>query len=854
MSVSMMTMNGRSCRPCIRRLIWSIVILASWLVGRETPAAEDRPLDSFDELHMREALVLPPVGRYGRAPFHIDPIQAELAAGTWTAPDAGDGVESPDGSTQSWRKAEAGEDGWLRDRALRGGYVYWSVDSPRERIMILEASGHSIAHVNGIPRAGDPYRTGWLSMPVRLRAGRNDLLFRVSRGRMRATLRTPPSEAFIATRDATMPDLITGEDWSTVGGIVVVNATERAMSNLMISAGGSGLPTRETALPNIGPMTFRKVPFHFGGPLPPGTPSCEVRLELTRIEDGRLAVLDTATVTARVRGTNDIHKRTFISAMDGSVQYYAVTPMRRADGSEATDQRRPALYLTLHGAGVEAIGQARVYAPKESGYVVAPTNRRPFGFDWEDWGRLDAMEVLEIASKRYDIDPRRTYLTGHSMGGHGTWHLGVTFPARFAAIGPSAGWISFWSYAGAAEYEDPTSIERILRRAADPSDTLALARNLIPLGVYILHGEKDDNVPVEQARIMRDHLEEFHDDVAYHEEPGAGHWWGNRCCDWPPMFEFFSEHQRPMPEDIDHIGYYTMSPGVSASCDWITIEQQIRCLDLSSVTADVDRAARRITIRTDNIARLSVDGSPIGPGRPIEVMIDGKAIAADMSVGDDARIILTRDPSDSDGGWRRTGDALDPSQKGPQRYGLFKDAFRHRMLFVYATQGTAEENAWASAKARFDAETFAYRGNGSIDVIPDTAFDADAMRDRSVILYGHAEANAAWDALIADSPIQAKRGVIRVGEREIRGDDRGCLFIRPRPDSATASVGVVAGSGVLGMRLTDGLPYFVSGVAYPDFIVFGPEIHKPGAAGVDVAGFFGMDWSIEAGEAAWRSR
>ena len=22
--------------------------------------------------------------------------------------------------------------------------------------------------------------------------------------------------------------------------------------------------------------------------------------------------------------------------------------------------------------------------------VVAPTNRRPFGFDWQDWGRLDA--------------------------------------------------------------------------------------------------------------------------------------------------------------------------------------------------------------------------------------------------------------------------------------------------------------------------------------------------------------------------------------------------------------------------------------------------------------------------------
>src|SRR5262249_29261570 len=97
---------------------------------------------------------------------------------------------------------------------------------------------------------------------------------------------------------------------------------------------------------------------------------------------------------------------------------------------------KPALFLTLHGAGVEAIGQADAYAPKTWGHLVAPTNRRPFGFDWEDWGRLDAMEVLELARKELGTDPQRTYLTGHSMGGHGVWHLGATFPDRFAAIGP----------------------------------------------------------------------------------------------------------------------------------------------------------------------------------------------------------------------------------------------------------------------------------------------------------------------------------------------------------------------------------------------------------------------------------
>jgi len=38
--------------------------------------------------------------------------------------------------------------------------------------------------------------------------------------------------------------------------------------------------------------------------------------------------------------------------------------------------------------------------------------------------------------------------------------------------------------------------------------------------------------------------------------------------------------------------------------------------------------------------------------------------------------------------------------KGPQRYGTFKDAFNNRMIFVYGTSGTKEENEWSFNKAR----------------------------------------------------------------------------------------------------------------------------------------------------------
>ncbi len=102
-------------------------------------------------------------------------------------------------------------------------------------------------------------------------------------------------------------------------------------------------------------------------------------------------MIDTVTISLRIVGADDPRRETFLSSIDGSVQYYAVTPQQPAGFPD-----RPALFFSLHGAGVEALNQAASYAPKKWGYVVAPTNRRPYGFSWEDWGRLDALEVLEL--------------------------------------------------------------------------------------------------------------------------------------------------------------------------------------------------------------------------------------------------------------------------------------------------------------------------------------------------------------------------------------------------------------------------------------------------------------------------
>jgi poly(3-hydroxybutyrate) depolymerase len=793
--------------------------------------ADDPPPAPID---LKDGLVLPPSNRgRGRTAFPADAVEGLIVSGKWSAPKAGDEVKIGDRSIGAWKAIKAGDDGTFRDPALRGGYVFVNVPSDSDFAMTLEASGHSLVYVNGEPRAGDPYSNGNLHLPVELRKGNNEFLFAVGRGALKARLVEMKNWAYLDLADATLPNLIVGREVDTWAGVVVVNASGLE-EGFVLDANLDGVHT----LTRIGPIpssSIRKVAVRVKGPAPEGEGRRTLKLSLV----GLRSELDSATVDLTAKAASATRNVTFLSDIDGSVQYYGLVPAKPDPDAKG---RKPGLILTLHGAGVDGGGQARVYSPKVGLHVVAPTNRRPYGFDWEDWGRLDAIEVLDHASKSLDTDPRRTYVTGHSMGGHGTWHLGVTYPDRFAAIAPSAGWVSMTSYAGVRKSQAPNPMEEILQRAAAGSDTLALAPNLESVGVYVLHGDADDNVPVSQARTMRKTLGTFHADFSYYEKVGAGHWWGNECCDWPPLIDFLAHHERPEASTIRRVEFTTASPAISASRDWATIEAQTKAFLPSAIHLRYDAEKHKLTGQAENVARLSLDL----PGETLTAELDGLPAVEVQRVAGVSRFILSRDGN----AWK-SGEMAPIWSKTPKRCGPFKEAFRNRMIFVYGTEGTAEENAWALAKSRYDAETFAYRGNGSVDVVRDMDFNAAADPNRNVILYGNADTNGAWVSLLSASPVRVGRGAIKVGEREEHGDDLACLFVRPRPGSDSASVGVVSGTGPIGMRVTNRLPYFSSGVAYPDLVVIGSDMLEKGEAGVRCAGFFGQDWGVNGGEIVW---
>jgi len=802
------------------------------------------------ELLLSEGLALGPVGLVGRRVVPTDLLAWQMAAGKM-APPAANVVVGPNdkGEPQSWAPLKAGDDGWFQGPATSGGYLYFVVDSARARTMIFEASGFYVAHINGRPRAGEKYGKDWVRHPVRLAAGRNEFLIKAERGRFHGRLVEPRAPVFFTDADATLPDVVLGEKGPFWAGLRLVNATGDRLERIEVlwreDGRGAGRDVRTSLDVSVAPFMTQKLAVPLSVLSLPAAEG-KVRLEIrARARAGRRTI-ETPPFAVELKAVSPAahHVRTFVSAVDRSVQFYGVAP-RLGGGETAPAQAKPALVLSLHGAGVEADGQARAYKLKDWAYIVAATNRRAFGFDWEDWGRLDALEVLADASRLFGTDPDRTYLTGHSMGGHGTWQIGATLPDLWAAIAPSAGWYSFSSYGSGVVYKDPTPVERILARANDPSETTELARNFLHYGVYILHGDQDDDVPVAQARFMRELLGKFHPDFCYYERPGAGHWWGAECVDWPPLFEFLRQRVRPAAAAARRVEFATADPGISSRSRWLEILAQAHPLEYSRVAVEMDEPGATIKGTTENVLRLAFDVPALPAGSPLAIELDGSRLTASLPPGAN-RVFLERGQD----GWRLSG-APGPGRKNPRRSSGFKSAFGRGVVFVYGTRGDDAADALAFDKARFDAEMFWARGNNGIEVVPDTAFDPARDPDRSVILYGNADTNAAWPKLLPGCPVDIRNGLARAAGKRWAGADTAAYFVRPRPASDVASVGVVAWTGKAGWTAASPAQYFISGAGFPDLLILSAESLRSGTAGVRAAGWFGDDGSLEKGDIVW---
>jgi len=737
-----------------------------------------------------------------------------------------------------WSEAKADSSGSFQGFDVRSAYLYTSYNSDKEQIVLLEASGNHRSFVNGEPHEGDYYGFDWSLTPVKLKKGVNSFVFTPGRaGRYTAKLIKPDKPVMFTKRDMTLPDLIIGENkienWAAIR---VLNATNKTLKSLIIKAtlpDGVSVTGFESENNVVPPLSMKKIKFTL--PALPSNVKDEGELTVkVELIDSKGKVLDETEIVVKKALISNYHTRTFVSRIDGSVQFYSVAPALRK-----TPDETKGLVLTVHGANVDAHVQAGCYSQKEEVDVVAATNRRPYGFDWEDWGRIDALEVLEEAVKIYKPDPSKIYLTGHSMGGHGTWYLGITYPDKFAAIAPCAGYPDLGEYGGRGGRTDVMSqypVYDAFRRSVTYGRTLSMLDNLRQSGVYIFHGSNDRTVSTSEARRMRELLGKFHDDFCYYEYPGGEHWFGNESMDWKPIFEFFSRHSIPDANEVKEIDFTTASPGISATDYWLGIEQQEKPCEFSNIKAVRDNDTLYIE-KADNAKIIALNLPMLKfTSREVKVEIDNQTI----KVPSDQKALLAHDS----GSWKII-DKIDKKQRNSARYGgSFKNAFDYDAILVYGTKGTSRENELLFAKARYDAETFWYRGNGSFKIIPDTEFSRDIYEGRNIIIYGNKNNNLVWNILLKDSPIQVSNGLINAGGKTYKGADLGAYFIYPHPDTDVNFVGVVGATGEAGLRGAMINNYLQPIIGYPEIMIFRADFLRTGIEGVEYAGFYDNEWKL----------
>lgn len=768
-------------------------------------------------------------------PFWIS-LTADTSGFFRPTPGAGGNLRSPNnpagpGRVERVSGTENTQRSRFQQRGFGTGYLYVRYDASKAQDAVLNVKGNSAVLFEGELHAGDPYRMGWMNVPVRLKKGVNEFYIRGML--VSAQLTFPAKSVYIQSDDLTLPDVVQGKPKNQLlVGVVIVNASGQTLKGLEVSSLTQN-QNASASIPTVPPYSTRKVavPVDASAVTSPGDISSQIA-----VKQGN-KVLDQQSISLRSLHPDKPYRVTFISEIDGSVQYYAVNPA--LGGERAGD----ALFLSVHGAGVEALGQAQAYKAKDWGTLVAPTNRRPRGFNWEDWGRIDALEVLALAKQSLQPDSQRIYLTGHSMGGHGTWFLGATYPDKWAAIAPAAGYPTLKGYGsadGIVPDQGGNEMESILLRSSNQSDVIAYATNYKPLGIYVLHGDADRTVPVQYARQMREVLGQFHPNFSYYEYPGGSHWYSDESVDWKPLFDYFKWHVQKADTAVHEIDFKTANPGISASYYWATILQQNEALSFSHLQLSRDMENRSITGQTDNIDMIQLNLRNFSSGQPVKIVLDSLNTLS-FNPNDGRSVVYLQKQENA---WALI-DKPSAGQKGPHRNGSFKEAFNHRMIYVYGTNGTPEENQWAIAKARYDAESWYYRGNGAFDILSDREYQAGDYSAHNIILVGNSKTNLAWSELLADCPISVGPTGVKVGSMEYSGDDFGGYFTWKKPGSEKLTVGVITGTGIKGMQSATANQYFAGASGFPDYMFFRMDMLKNGSDGVVKAGFYSNTWTID---------
>lgn len=178
-----------------------------------------------------------------------------------------------------------------------------------------------------------------------------------------------------------------------------------------------------------------------------------------------------------------------------------IFPFVEYSGRKNNEKQLP-LIVQLHGAGERGNGKEEIYKVETHGFakhlqeneyeciVVMP--QCPKDSFWV--ARVESIiNFIEQIKAEFNINEKKIYLTGLSMGGYGTWFTAMAKPEMFAAIAPVCGGGMAWNAA------------------------------VLNMPIWTFHGAVDHVVSPQQTDEMVEKLELLGKDVNYTRLDNVGH-------------------------------------------------------------------------------------------------------------------------------------------------------------------------------------------------------------------------------------------------------------------------------------------------------------------------------------------
>ncbi|HXF93280.1 MAG TPA: hypothetical protein VNK46_11040 [Nitrospiraceae bacterium] len=275
-----------------------------------------------------------------------------------------------------------------------------------------------------------------------------------------------------------------------------------------------------------------------------------------------------------------------------------------------------ALVVCLHGAGFTGDQYLERWRTRLGDDYILACPTIPRGAWWTRSAEDLVLATIRVVQSRYRIDPDRIFLTGMSNGGIGAWIIGAHHATRFAGLAPMAG-----------------GLDEVL---------FPFLSNLRWTPVYVIHGRKDQVMPVDLSRSITKELSRLGYTFVYREHDrthpvAGGHYFPRE--ELPDLVAWFSAQRRiPLPtrltlvRDASHLLPF----------GWVRIDATDRIAAFSeNLLDDSDEAIRqrlyarleaeivspnRIDIRCERVRRytLFLNDRLVDLSRPVTVITNGR--------------------------------------------------------------------------------------------------------------------------------------------------------------------------------------------------------------------------------------